>query len=79
MRDDLFYTQKMVEQRDLEPDYEEDIGPEQELPIKKTDVFLGRQPSDEDMHPAPAVKKDKEKDTTTFALTAMGENDEEDS
>lgn len=94
IKDDLYYTQKMVDQRDLEDDNapKDEMPPEQELPIKNTDVYLGAEPEDPyagatyvqevpapPQAPAAQPKTDKEKDTTTFALTAMGDQEEEES
>ena len=55
MKQDLFYTQKIIDKRDLDPE----LPPEVELPIKNTEVHMA-----------------KEKDTTTFNLTNVADEDE---
>jgi hypothetical protein len=54
MKEDLFYTQKIIEKRDLDPE----LPPEVELPIKNTEVHMA-----------------KEKDTKTFNLTNVVDED----
>ena len=54
MKEDLFYTQKIIEKRDLDPE----LPPEVELPIKNTEVHMA-----------------KEKDTKTFNLTNVADED----